>query len=730
MKRILLFLLAFLLILPSAGYGRKKIGLVLGGGGAKGVAHIGVLKVLEEAGIPIDYIAGTSMGAIVGGLYSVGYSANEIDSLVQAQNWTTLLSDRVDRSSLSFPEKENAERFLVTIPFGLEKKDRNFSGVIKGQNLLNLFSNLTIGYHDSIDFNKLNIPFACVAVNLVDGKEYVFHNGRLPLAMRASMAIPAAFTPVRLNGMVLVDGGLNNNYPADVVREMGADIIIGVDLGTSDLKNNNEINTASDVLGQIIGLHGVNKYDQNCRMTDLRFRPNTSPYNAASFGMAALDTLIQRGEAVARSKWDEILAIKKLAGIDDSVTYHREPVANLNPDRIHIHEISFQGADPRDEKWLKQVCGIKENSSITLNELKNALSILSGTDTYSDVSYRLTGDNPQDLIFSVTQRSISSVSAGLRFDTEEYFAILLNGTLDYRTKSRQKLAFTTRIGERSSARLDYTIERTPLRNFNLAYQFSYQDIDLYNKGSKLVNVTYRHHFAEFGYSDMNWLSFKIQLGARYEYFDYNSLLYKLDSQNYNVHSERYFSYFALAYLETLDHRYFPSKGVSLRANYSLYTDDFVHYKGHTPFSALSEQFLAVIPISSRLALLPSLDTRILIGKKIGYSFLNYIGGDFSGRYLTQQLAFAGVNHIEMLRNSVAIARLAVRERISSNHYITLTTNVAANDDDFFHLHKGKYIWGTSLGYAFNTIAGPLGANFGISNRNEKFQFYLNLGYNF
>jgi NTE family protein len=257
MKRILLFLLAFLFILPSAGYGRKKIGLVLGGGGAKGVAHIGVLKVLEEAGIPIDYIAGTSMGAIVGGLYSVGYSANEIDSLVQAQDWTTLLSDRVDRSSLSFPEKENAERFLVTIPFGLEKKDRNFSGVIKGQNLLNLFSNLTIGYHDSIDFNKLNIPFACVAVNLVDGKEYVFHNGRLPLAMRASMAIPAAFTPIRLNGMVLVDGGLNNNYPADVVREMGADIIIGVDLGTSDLKNNNEINTASDVLGQIIGLHGV-----------------------------------------------------------------------------------------------------------------------------------------------------------------------------------------------------------------------------------------------------------------------------------------------------------------------------------------------------------------------------------------------------------------------------------------------------------------------------------------
>ena len=281
----------------------SRSGIRWGGGGAKGVSHIGVLKVLEEAGIPIDYIAGTSMGAIVGGLYAIGYSATEIDSMVASQDWQLLLSDRVKRDNLTFPEKENSERYVISLPFGIEKKDRLVGGMIKGQNLQNLFSNLTIGYHDSVDFNSFPIPFACVAVNLVDGKDFVFRKGSLPIAMRASMAIPAAFTPVKLDSMVLVDGGLNNNYPADVVKTMGADIVIGVDLGTSDLKNLQHLNSTIGVVGQIVALHGYEKYVHNTEITDLLIRPNTSPYNSASFTTAALDTLIMRGNCSETSRF-------------------------------------------------------------------------------------------------------------------------------------------------------------------------------------------------------------------------------------------------------------------------------------------------------------------------------------------------------------------------------------------------------------------------------------------
>lgn len=355
MKKLLCFLLMVLAALPTLTAQRKKVGVVLGGGGAKGVAHIGVLKVLEEAGIPIDYVAGTSMGAIVGGLYAIGYTPEEIDSMVLEQDWAMLLSDRIKRNSLTFPEKENAERYILSLPFGIEKKDRVIQGMIRGQNLMNLFSNLTIGYHDSVDFRNFNIPFACVAVNAVDGKDYVFRKGSLPLAMRASMAIPAVFAPVRLDSMVLIDGGLNDNFPVDVARDMGADIIIGVDLGTSDLKKLENLNNPGDVIGQIIALHGYEKYAHNKEKTDLLFRPNMTPYNAASFSTIALDTLIHRGEQEAYAHWDEIITLKEKIGIpkdfrpeEHGHTGKSYPV--LPTDSFHIRNISFVGTDPRDEK--------------------------------------------------------------------------------------------------------------------------------------------------------------------------------------------------------------------------------------------------------------------------------------------------------------------------------------------------------------------------------------------
>ncbi|MFR4038364.1 MAG: patatin-like phospholipase family protein [Butyricimonas faecalis] len=227
MKRIFVFLLVLFVILDAQGQ-RKKVGLVLSGGGAKGVAHIGVLKVLEEAGIPIDYIAGTSMGSLVGALYAIGYDAHAMDSLVRRQDWMFLLSDKVYRYNLPFSEKEETEKYLVSVPIKNNREIKIPSGFISGQNVYNLFSDLTIGYHDSLDFKKLPIPFACVASNLVDGKEVIQDYGVLPLAMRASMAIPGAFAPVRQDSMVLVDGGISNNFPVDIAKAMGADIIIGV----------------------------------------------------------------------------------------------------------------------------------------------------------------------------------------------------------------------------------------------------------------------------------------------------------------------------------------------------------------------------------------------------------------------------------------------------------------------------------------------------------------------
>jgi NTE family protein len=247
MKRLLLFLL-LLLALPTFAQ-RPKVGVVLCGGGAKGAAHVGVLKVLEENGIPIDCIAGTSMGAIVGGLYAIGYSAAELDSLIMAQDWNYVMSDRIPRRNTYFEQRKYQDNYLLRIPFGAgdysrlgpRPQPRRGEGgslldnipiaMVNGQNIYNLFTRLSVGYQDSLDFSRMPIPFACVAVDLIGKKEVVFHGGNFVDAIRASMAIPGYFSPVRLNDMVLIDGGALNNFPVDVAKAMGADIIIGVKLG-------------------------------------------------------------------------------------------------------------------------------------------------------------------------------------------------------------------------------------------------------------------------------------------------------------------------------------------------------------------------------------------------------------------------------------------------------------------------------------------------------------------
>ncbi len=739
MKRFFGVILAMLIVFPTVSAERKKVGLVLGGGGAKGMAHIGVLQVLEEAGIPIDYITGTSMGAIVGGLYAIGYSPAEIDSMVALQDWMALLSDRVERTSQSFPEKENSERYVVSLPFGMEKKDRLPDGVIRGLNLQNLFSNLTIGYHDSVDFNSLAVPFACVAVDVVAGKEKVFHHGSLPVAMRASMAIPAVFTPIRLDSMVLLDGGLLNNYPADVALRMGADILIGVDLGTSDLKDLDKLNNTSDVIGQIIALLGHDKYSVNKDTTDLLIRPNVSPYTAASFSTAAIDTLIRRGEQAARLQWNDLIALKEKIGMAPD----ERPVANRNPHPVGMNEafpirkINFEGADPRDMKWLLSITGLKANSMITADQLQSAMSIVIGTDAYSQVSYKLTGEEQQDLVLAVQEKPISSLNAGIRFDSEELVAVQLNATLNYRSRYRSKLAFTGRIGERTSARLDYSIGPNLLRNMGLSYMFTYHDLNVYYRGHKWVNTTYRRQLVELAYSDMNWLSFRLKLGGRFEYYDYNDFLYAEDvpidpdgPQIYNKKGEHFFNYFAEAQFETMDRRYFPRKGVSLSANYTVYTDNFVSYKGHTPFAALALDFTAVLPLNSHLSLLPAFSGRVITGHDVAYPYMNAMGGEMPGKYLPQQLPFAGINHVELADHTLLVASLHLRQRIAGKHYVSLIGNYGMQEDDFFSILNGRHLWGGRLGYAFDSVAGPLDVNLGMSNRVNSVQFYLNLGFSF
>ena len=729
--------LSMCLLLPFSLYSqeqRKKVGVVLSGGGAKGMAHIKALKVIEEAGIPIDYIAGTSMGAIVGGLYAIGYTPEQLDSMVRKQNWTFLLSDRIKRSAMSLTDRERSEKFIVSIPFTKSPKDAASSGgIIKGQNLANLFSDLTMGYHDSINFDKLPIPFACVAANVVNGEQIIFHNGILSTAMRASMAIPGVFTPVRQDSMVLVDGGIVNNYPADVVKAMGADVIIGVDVQNA-LKKADKLNSAPDILGQIVDITCQSNHEKNVDLTDTYIRVNVDGYSSASFTPAAIDTLMRRGEEAAKAQWNSLLALKKKIGISDNYVPKRHgPYSSLSNVRtIYVTDISFSGVEADDKKWLMKKCNLKENSNITTQQIEQALYQLRGSQSYSSASYTLT-DTPEGyhLNFLLQAKYEKRINLGIRFDSEEIASLLINGTADLKTHIPSRLSLTGRLGKRYAARIDYTLEPMQQRNFNFSYMFQYNDINIYEEGERAYNTTYKYHLAEFGFSDVWYKNFRFGLGFRFEYYKYKDFLFKKpEFIGLDVESEHFLSYFAQVHYNTYDKGYFPSKGSDFKAAYSLYTDNMAQYNEQAPFSALSASWASVIPATRRFSIIPSIYGRVRIGKGIPYPLKNAIGGEVYGFYIPQQLPFAGVTNMELMENSIIITSLKFRQRMGSIHYLTLTGNYGLTDSHFFEILKGKQLFGISAGYGMDSVFGPLEISLGYSNQTDKGSCFVNLGYYF
>ena len=726
--------LSMCLLLPFSLYSqeqRKKVGVVLSGGGAKGMAHIKALKVIEEAGIPIDYIAGTSMGAIVGGLYAIGYTPEQLDSMVRKQNWTFLLSDRIKRSAMSLTDRERSEKFIVSIPFTKSPKDAASSGgIIKGQNLANLFSDLTMGYHDSINFDKLPIPFACVAANVVNGEQIIFHNGILSTAMRASMAIPGVFTPVRQDSMVLVDGGIVNNYPADVVKAMGADVIIGVDVQNA-LKKADKLNSAPDILGQIVDITCQSNHEKNVDLTDTYIRVNVDGYSSASFTPAAIDTLMRRGEEAAKAQWNSLLALKKKIGISDNYVPKRHgPYSSLSNVRtIYVTDISFSGVEADDKKWLMKKCNLKENSNITTQQIEQALYQLRGSQSYSSASYTLT-DTPEGyhLNFLLQTKYEKRINLGIRFDSEEIASLLINGTADLKTHIPSRLSLTGRLGKQYAARIDYTLEPMQQRNFNFSYMFQYNDINIYEEGERAYNTTYKYHLAEFGFSDVWYKNFRFGLGFRFEYYKYKDFLFKKpEFIGLDVESEHFLSYFAQVHYNTYDKGYFPSKGSDFKAAYSLYTDNMAQYNEQAPLSA---SWASVIPATRRFSIIPSIYGRVLIGKGIPYPLKNAIGGEVYGFYIPQQLPFAGVTNMELMENSIIITSLKFRQRMGSIHYLTLTGNYGLTDSHFFEILKGKQLFGISAGYGMDSVFGPLEISLGYSNQTDKGSCFVNLGYYF
>jgi len=722
---------------------RKKVAVVLSGGGAKGMAHIGVLKVLEKAGIPIDIVTGTSIGSIVGGLYSIGYNANSLDSMVRAQDWSYVITDKEDLRRQSLSDRRKQYTYVFSTGMTIGKKDMNAGGIIKGKNLAELFQQLCVGYTDSLDFSRdLRIPFACVATNIMDNSEVVFHSGRLPQAMRASMAIPAAFSPVRIGDMVLVDGGLKNNYPVDVARKMGADIVIGITLSGKP-KTAENIGGTMSIVGQIIDVNCVNKYNENKAITDLYMNVDPHGFSTASFTAPAIDSLIRYGEEEAMRHWDQIIALKKRIGIDEAFrpTIYHPLRPQVMTEKQHVTGYTFENMTPQAERFLRQKFHLSKTDSIDA-KLEQELTTSMRVDLfYQTAECRLVPEqNGVRVILAAGNRKSVQLHAGVRYDTEEYAAVQLGLDIPLKTATPMNTDITVRLGKRLKTRADLTFHPRSFTRPTLSYEFRRNDVDVYVKGDRAYNILYNQFQGELTPINFDLRHFNLQLGARWDFMHYRNKLGSASSKQVALKNEHFFSYHARLNYNSEDNWNFPTRGARFRAEYAYVTNNFTKLNERDEegnkigkkngMSDVSADWRKSFTFGSHFTLQPMVYGRLLFGSVVPAVFGNTIGGDWFSHYVEQQMPFAGIGNMEYVEHQFVAAQLQAQQRIGANSYVLLRAAGAQQAGDVEHLLDRRTMYGGQIAYYYNTIVGPVGATVGYSNRTEKPYFYLNLGYEF
>lgn len=749
---------------------RPTVALVLSGGGAKGAAHIGVIEHIERLGIPVDVVLGTSMGGLIGSLYSLGYTPVQMDSIIKGIDWNWAFTDKIPREYISYAEMKYREKYLLSIPFYYEKdyfiqkigdeashdrirrhdelhigadhKDegrdlikRNLLGslpsaFIYGQNVSNLISSLTVGYQDSTDFSRLPVPFVCVATDLVSGKAKIWHSGKINTAMRSTMSIPGVFAPVRVDGMVLVDGGLRDNYPTALAREMGADIIIGVDLSDSR-RTYSSVNNIGDIIGQGIDMLGRDAFEKNVDIPDVKIKPDLREFNMMSFSARNIDTIIVRGREAALAN-DSLL--REVAARTSAVSGVRNNADTrvFTGDSLMISEVEVKGVSPRERAILMNRLNINFEQKICRKDLDHIIAQIYGTEAYDFVTYELLGDNePFRLVVNCRKGPVHQLGLGVRADTEEIVSVLLNVGLFTHRLHGHSCDLEAKIGANPYMNLNwaYTPRNLPTVNANVSVRWTDLNMLNFNNDNRL-SFSYLNSTQEFYFSNIHWEYFDIRGGIRNDVFDIRNMRASQFTGDYDFENltNDYVSLFADARADTFDDGYFPSKGVKAGLSYAWTFTGFPHH--FNDFQTVTADAKVVVPMGDRVAFIPSFDFRLLLGNDIPVAYFNAMGGNLAGRYIDQQIPFYGINKLAAMKNILTVYRADLRVKIAKNHYISGIANYARSCDFLISYAVGPGTFGAALEYSYDTIFGPLSINVNWSDFTRKAGIYLSAGYSF
>jgi NTE family protein len=738
---LLIILACFIFSSPSsfAQGGRPTIGLTLSGGGAKGLAHIGILKAIDSAGLTIDYITGTSMGSIIGSLYAIGYSGDSIEKLARSIDWDQMLSNQAGLRSLFMEEKEEYSKYDLELPW-VNNKFKISTGFLEGQELWLKLSQLYAPVSDIKDFSKFSIPFRCIATDVGNGEAVVLKKGEIVSAIRASMAIPSVFTAVDYEGKRLVDGGISRNFPVRDVKEMGADYVIGSTVANGLLPSD-KVRNVIQLLLQIAFFREAEDANKEVPLCDIYIPFTMEKYNMGSFNDAGaiLDAGIEEGRKMYPRFKHLADSLNAIYGPQPLVA-HRLPVVK----KVLISSAEVNGLEHTTRSFFLNTMGLSMNKRYSSAELADKVRQAYGTRYYSRVIYSLLpqADSSKKIVFDVSENPLSYLKAGLHYNRFSGIGLIGNiTTRNFFTPNSRSLA-SIQIGESFRIRGEHLqyLGRSKKVGLTLKTQFDRFDIITYEQSKQ--DGLYRQNFWEVSerlhYSPTR--DFTVGAGHRFEWLRYNPTLSRTTEfkgrSNFN-------SFFVYLRHNSLDRVNFPRRGVKIEAEAARVS------RQHENIGFLINGEPPADPDSLKVATHPYLRTwlsaegylstgartvlSLQLQSGINYNYSRNILNEFVVGGMTKifrnQVTFAGLQEGAVYSAAMASVQVGLRQQLSNSIYLAGRANVLFNNaiskSQFFRYDD--FYSGYALTFSYNFALGPLDLSVMYCDQTRKVQSYINLG---
>lgn len=696
---------------------RPKVGLVLSGGGAKGFAQIGVLEAIDDLGIPIDYVVGTSIGSIMGGLYATGYTGKLIADESVKQNWTSVFTDQTNNRKIPVSLKDEVSRYTLSFP--MKGGIRLPKGIVRGQKVMNVLSRYTIDYHEPINFSELPIPYSCIAVDLETGEAVVLEKGQLAQAMRASMAIPSVFTPQEIGDRLFIDGGVVNNFPTDVAKAKGCDYIIGVDV-QSPLRKKEELSSATDIVKQLISLNGKKRRDANIKLADIYIHPDITDFTTSSFSKEEVDTLIERGRDAAKEAYPELVALKKKLGIN--VRKKAIPTPTLNR-HIKFSHLKVSGLKKTSDELFYRKLHLNKKDSISLVELETTIDDVSAILDLDLLNYQLINDT---LKFTANERANNRFNVGVHYDNNNDASLLLNTTINNILFKNSRVSIDAILGRNLQFTGRYTIKFGDIPYLNMIFDAKKYNLALYEKNDKIAEGDISYAKFDINAQMILWDTYSVGIGIRKEYVDIGSTLstYELAPKRSN---DWYTNHYGFISLNTLDNVNYPKQGVCFNGEVK-----YISNGNKETGTVVYANFKRARLFSENFAIMWSLYGRAILDSQLGLIYENYWGGITNTQYLDKHIPFMGANWMQGHNSAMGVGRLDLRYELFNNNYLILTGNYGrySQDSEKFFTSSSVDIWGGGITYSYDSIIGPIALSVTHSTEVKKPLLYISIGYNF